>query len=542
MGNGSLDVCSCLGPTIDDADAVLTLVAGAVSATYSFVYGSLPRSTSLKLESGRVFLAVRETGTCHSAATEHSVSSFLEAVRIRYNTCSQARNSCEIHVNCLKMRWNVFFSTFLCWLSTVISDEVRLELETNGPVYYKAPLAISGRLEGAYDREYEWIFYSRLPSGNFERILYRRKSAMINETFDLSETQAGQFDMSVRVTYTPFLSPRTIAYGEIKFELTNKIPVFVDFLQNGTKLTPQDGALRVSSADIVNATTRINDPTGYFQRDGTQITTQWAVNNGLRLKNASFAQWYPTAPDRIQDTLEMFMTAVDSNNTVTDGSVSTVIEARDPILNLNLEDKLWFQRGNLTHLKFTCNASTPIYYCFKYASKTTNISEFNCTDDDYIRRDVCQFSLTHYFGRVGDHEVMIKVRNAVNDILHWDPLKSIYIVHVYDVPTKGLLRLFIVPISCVILGTIVAVSGYALYEHTKGDMRVEVANFDFAGNSTREELDASLVERTFWTHLRDELAESSPIFHWLTRKPPQPPVDRVNDSKEGDDEPICPEP
>ena len=106
--------------------------------------------------------------------------------------------------------------------------------------------------------------------------------------------------------------------------------------------------------------------------------------------------------------------------------------------------------------------------------------------------------------------------------------------------------MFIVPISCVIMGTIVAVSGYALYEHTKGDMRVEVADFDFGGHSTREELDATLVERTFWTHLRDELAESSPVFHWLTRKrPPQFP-ESINDStstvKEDEDEPMSPEP
>lgn len=120
--------------------------------------------------------------------------------------------------------------------------------------------------------------------------------------------------------------------------------------------------------------------------------------------------------------------------------------------------------------------------------------------------------------------------------------KSVHIF-LFAVPTKGLLRLFIVPISCVIVGTIVAVSGYALYEHTKGDMRVEVADFDFAGNSAREELDASLVERTFWTHLRDELAESSPIFHWLTRKPPQAPIECPRESKEDeDDEPFCPEP
>ena len=89
----------------------------------------------------------------------------------------------------------------------------------------------------------------------------------------------------------------------------------------------------------------------------------------------------------------MFMTADDFNNTyIADGSVSTVIRARsrfsrltrltrqvsvfevirklrsvaadeetnepfliDPVLYLNLTDKLWFKRGNLTHLEFTCN-------------------------------------------------------------------------------------------------------------------------------------------------------------------------------------------
>lgn len=42
------------------------------------------------------------------------------------------------------------------------------------------------------------------------------------------------------------------------------------------------------------------------------------------------------------------------------------------------------------------------------------------------------------------------------------------------VDKKGLLGLFIVPISCIIVGILVAVAGVAFYQHTKGDIRVEV--------------------------------------------------------------------
>ena len=62
------------------------------------------------------------------------------------------------------------------------------------------------------------------------------------------------------------------------FYFSDKIPVVVNFMQNGTLLKPKNGELTVSSAEIVNATTSVNDPTGYFQQNGTQITIQWGVS------------------------------------------------------------------------------------------------------------------------------------------------------------------------------------------------------------------------------------------------------------------------
>lgn len=53
---------------------------------------------------------------------------------------------------------------------------------------------------------------------------------------------------------------------------------------------------------------------------------------------------------------------------------------------------------------------------------------------------------------------------------------------------------------------------------------IQVADFDFGGTSSSLDLDdpiqaAMFDERTFWTHLRDELAESSILFRWLSRRP-----------------------
>lgn len=408
----------------------------------------------------------------------------------------------------------------------------KLELKNNGPVYYLSPITFSAKLITDLQdyREYRYSFKSERPEFNFN-ITTGKRFVQINHTFnqDTREKVHGVFKLHVKVSYTNFFIPRTVAEATMNFSLSDRIPANLILVQNRTTLhvdpDPQ-GKTLVSSAINVNASCAVNDPGGYFASQRMDFIYYWKLNSDMGIYNTSLLHRFPSTPGRESDFLQVFVTAKYPNGTyAAGGALSQHIVAMNPMSYLNSTGDLYLLRGSITKLNFSCDASPPIYYCFdpEEVPSPANKTDFSCASQ-WHRLESCEFGAVHYFDKVGDHEFRVIVYNEVNNFLHVKPWKMMYKIHIYDVESKGLLQLFIVPISCIIIGFVVIVVGIAFYKHTKGDIRVEVADFDFGGTSSSLDLDdpiqaAMFDERTFWTHLRDELAESSILFRWLSRRP-----------------------
>ncbi|KAH6942638.1 hypothetical protein HPB50_008753 [Hyalomma asiaticum] len=184
--------------------------------------------------------------------------------------------------------------------------------------------------------------------------------------------------------------------------------------------------------------------------------------------------------------------------------------------SLSWKGNIWLRRGDVVSLQVSCNGSAPYNYCWKYLpGNATSNSTANLTCDEPISTNQCQFPLVHYFPQDGSHFIAILVSNIVQAKPY---IKNIE-VHIYDVPRSGLLSTIILPIVCSLLAFVILVTGIAYHIHTRNQLQVEVADFDF------QRPDLELTEKTFWEHLLGAWRDAFPSWS----KQPRSDVDSAGE-------------
>lgn len=132
----------------------------------------------------------------------------------------------------------------------------------------------------------------------------------------------------------------------------------------------------------------------------------------------------------------------------------------DPLTNVTVTGSSWLKHGDVMHLEVKCVGSPPFEYCTSVITGAYNITG-NETCEDWYSPEICEFSVTHYFGDVRPYTILIFMRNQVT------VLTKVVTINIYDVKKQSQLSVIVVPIVFILSAIIFVMFGVAKYVQTK---------------------------------------------------------------------------
>ncbi|XP_075557505.1 transmembrane protein 130 isoform X2 [Dermacentor variabilis] len=388
-------------------------------------------------------------------------------------------------------------ATFL-WVLSAAAEALDVNVTNDGPAILDSTITFRAQLVGGEFPTLYYVFRHNVPSAAEPEMITNGTEAVLPMTFLAYRHPPGEYMMTVSVLKEYFFTKHKIAEGSCKFLLTRDIVGKIVASQDGHVL-PDDQTI-VSTNRTTNFTFALHDPSGYFTNSSNSLS--WKLDYGL----SHYAEYYTiNFTDTSVHTVNLIVVALVTRPNATSpqvklGSFSRNIAPKDPITGVSVQGNVWLRRGDVVSLQVSCNGSAPYNYCWKYLpGNATSNSTANLTCDEPISTNQCQFPLVHYFPQDGSHFIAILVSNIVQQKPY---IKNIE-VHIYDVSQQQQLSTIVVPIVCSVFALVIVALGLAYHMHTRNQLRIEVADFDF--NEPRTD---DLVEKTFADRLRSALLQA----------------------------------
>lgn len=183
------------------------------------------------------------------------------------------------------------------------------------------------------------------------------------------------------------------------------------------------------------------------------------------------------------------------------GYFSRRMIVKAPVNNITVIGNNWLQHGDMLSLGVKCTGSASFSYCFNFMSRLHNATGNETCDTMPVLTDKCEFNITRYYIKSGEHTVLIIVKNDVSKMIY--PVT----VTVYKVSKRPQLSVIVVPVSFSLVAVVLIVFGMAYYIQNRRRFTVEVADFDFGPTYSDMEY------KTFRERLRDSITNA------LTRTP-----------------------
>lgn len=89
-----------------------------------------------------------------------------------------------------------------------------------------------------------------------------------------------------------------------------------------------------------------------------------------------------------------------------------------PVNNITVIGNNWLQHGDMLSLGVKCTGSASFSYCFNFMSRLHNATGNETCDTMPVLTDKCEFNITRYYIKSGEHTVLIIVKNDVSKMIY----------------------------------------------------------------------------------------------------------------------------
>ncbi|XP_064478813.1 uncharacterized protein LOC135392083 isoform X1 [Ornithodoros turicata] len=379
----------------------------------------------------------------------------------------------------------------------VVGYEYQLSVTNDGPAILDSTITFTAEVVDAPQGiQLSYIFRHNVPGPEpKEHEVRGGRTGKLQLTFVSTEYRSGVYDMEVDAYKQFFFTREKVAVGSCQFKLSRDIVGKIVINQDGQTLP--DDQTYLSTNKTTKFTFELHDPSGFFDKSSNSLA--WKMDHGVSHYAPSLEYNFTDTKPHVVSLVVVALVSKAASPGVKIGSFSREVSPMDPITAVQVDGKLWLRHGDVVSLQVSCNGSSPYSYCWKYfPGNTTSQDTANLTCDEPVTTNICQFPVVHYFPQDGAYIIAIIIKNIVQQ----KPYVKNMEVHIYDVSHKGLLSSIVLPITCSLMAIVILVTGAAYHVHTRGNLHVEVADFDFQHG------DLNLVEQTFWKRLLGSCRES----------------------------------
>ncbi|KAL0278356.1 UNVERIFIED_CONTAM: hypothetical protein PYX00_000193 [Menopon gallinae] len=171
------------------------------------------------------------------------------------------------------------------------------------------------------------------------------------------------------------------------------------------------------------------------------------------------------------------ITDIPLNEDYSYGLFSTNFTVKDPVKVSPINGTSWLKAGEILDITVSCTGSSPFKYCIWIRPGLYNVTGKEVCEEERLIKN-CSFNIQHLFTRYNEYTVVVFLSNSVSQVIK--PIA----VNIYKVTKHPQLSVIIVPVAFSIVAVIIVIFGVALYVQSKRSYTVEVADFDFANQSS----------------------------------------------------------
>lgn len=165
----------------------------------------------------------------------------------------------------------------------------------------------------------------------------------------------------------------------------------------------------------------------------------------------------------------------------------------DPVRVSPINGTSWLKAGEILNITVSCTGSSPFKYCIWMQPGLYNVTGNEVCEEEHLIKN-CSFNIHHLFTRYNEYTVVVFLSNSVSQVIK--PIA----VNIYEVTKHPQLSVIIVPVVSSIVAVIIIIFGVALHVQSKRSYTVEVADFDFANQSSDMEY------KSFGERLRESVS------------------------------------
>lgn len=296
----------------------------------------------------------------------------------------------------------------------------------------------------------------------------------------------GVYNMTVTVEKDGIFWDEKIATNYSSFQLKADLVGAIQVHQGNNTEDLDEVAVGLVTFEV-----ELHDPSNYL--NNSVFNYNWNID-GERFQTETNNSISYNFTDEGTAVVKTLVSALLPNNDYKIGIFEKQIEVKFPVTNINVTGNPFLHHGEILHLNVSCNGSSPFTYNYCWQEVQVNETSANYTCTMMATSNTCYFQIFNYFQNYGRYNISIYIRN---DIVQ---AKKVIDVMIYNVTAKPTLSTVIVPIVCTLLALTIIVGGIAYFLQQRHRLLVEVADFDFQGESE------TYPERTFFEQIFDSLS------------------------------------